>query len=116
MIPAAKVGTEMCMVATPLDPKSGIVQADYTSISVGANGYMMDGQLCAVNGILRRQGCASAALRYPAPLTVRPLRPVVAFAACGSPCTRPARRVRRAGPTRLPASGRCYIHVAIGAR
>src|ERR1700723_3362890 len=47
---------------------------------------------------------------------------VVAFAACGSPCTRPARRVRGATLTRLPdlargrASIRCHIHVAICAR
>jgi hypothetical protein len=35
--------------------------------------------------ILRRPDHSAAALRYPAPLTVRPLRPAVAFAAYGSP-------------------------------
>jgi hypothetical protein len=40
------------------------------------------------------RGRSAAALRYPAPLTVRPLLPVVTFAACGSPCPRVQARPR----------------------
>ena len=48
----------------------------------------------------------------------RPILPVSAFVVYDSPCLRPARRVRRAGPTRLTdfkrrrSSIRCHIPVA----
>ena len=61
-----------------------------------------------------RSGCSAAALRYPAPLTVRPLRPVVAFAGMRLTLSSPDDGESKARlRLRLPDFVRCDFHVAI---
>jgi hypothetical protein len=44
---------------TPVEPLRRIVQANYTSISLGAGGFVSDGQFCGVNGRRRELGLAA---------------------------------------------------------